>query len=297
MIHIGRAGTKLGSFSEFEVRQGLATGRFLRTDLGWKEGMEDWAPLSQFSEFAPPAPEPMPPLPSEALPGVPADLGGDAAREGLPWDGRKQAGLVPAFIETAWLVLFRPSEAFARMRIEAGIANPLFYNMLGGWFGAIASGIYLVLTAKMQPPPATLTGVRALFYISPVNAMRELWILIALGPIIVTLSVLMGSVIAHLFLRLAGGANKAFHVTLRVFCFSYGSAQLLQVIPIFGNLLSPAWMLVCCVVGLAAAHETTPARSITAMLLFLVACFACCIGMVFLAAGADYQSLRPMLNQ
>jgi hypothetical protein len=294
MIHIGRAGTKLGSFSEFEVRQGLATGRFLLTDLGWKEGMENWAPLSQFSEFAPPAPEPMPPLPGEAAPEMP---GGEGAREGLPWDRRKEAGLVPALIETAWLVLFRPSDAFTRMRIEAGIANPLFYNMLGGWFGAIASGIYLVLTAKMQPPPASLSGMRALFYISPANAMRELWILIALGPIIVTVSVLMASAIAHLFLKLVGGANKAFHVTLRVFCFSYGSAQLLQIIPVFGNLLSPAWMLVCCVFGLAAAHETTPARGVAAMLLFLVACFGCCIGMIFLAAGADFQSLRPMLNQ
>jgi hypothetical protein len=86
-------------------------------------------------------------------------------------------------------------------------------------------------------------------------------------------------------------------VTLRVFCFSYGSAQLLQVIPVFGNLLAPAWMLVCCVMGLAAAHGTTPLRTVTAMLLFLAACFACCIGMLFLATGADYQSLRPMLNQ
>jgi hypothetical protein len=196
------------------------------------------------------------------------------------------------------LVLLNPSEAFTRMRIEAaGIANPLFYNMIGGWFGAIASGLYLVVTSRMQPPPANLTGIRAMFYLSPAMAVRELWILIALGPVIVTVSTLVGSLIAHLFLKLVGGGNKDFHVTLRVFCFSYGSAQLLQLIPICGNLLSPVWMLVCCILGLAAAHGTTAGRSMAAMVLFMAACLACCLGALFLATGADFQSLRPMLNQ
>jgi GYF domain 2 len=54
MIHIGRAGSKLGSFSEFEIRQGLKSGKFFLTDLGWKEGMEKWAPLSDFDPSRPP---------------------------------------------------------------------------------------------------------------------------------------------------------------------------------------------------------------------------------------------------
>ncbi len=295
MIHIGRAGAKLGSFSEFEVRQGLASGRFFLTDLGWKEGMENWAPLSQFSEFEV-TPPPMPPLPGEALLGEGAVV--EEAGTGLPWDRKNEFGLVAAFTATARMVLFNPVEAFTRMRIEGGLGSPLLYNLIGGWFGAVASGLYLVLTSRMQPqPPANLTGMRALFYLSPANAVRELEILIVMGPVIVTVSALAGSAIAHLFLMLAGGANKAYHVTLRVFCFSYGSAQLLQIIPVCGNLLAPVWMLVCCVLGLAAAHGTTTGRSVTAMVLLLAACFACCMGAIFLAMGADYQSLRPMLNQ
>jgi hypothetical protein len=195
------------------------------------------------------------------------------------------------------MVLFNPLEAFTRMRVDGGLASPFLFNLIGGWFGAIASGIYLVITSRMEPTPANLTGMRAMFYLTPAMAVKELWILIIMGPVIVTVSVLAGSAIAHLFLMITGGANKAFHVTLRVFCFSYGSAQLLQVIPVFGNLLSPAWMLVCCVLGLAAAHGTTTGRTVMAMVLFLAACFACCMGAIFLAAGADYQSLRPMLNQ
>ena len=51
-IHITRGTTSLGTFSEDEVREGLRTGRFVSNDLGWKEGMATWEPLSKFSEFA-----------------------------------------------------------------------------------------------------------------------------------------------------------------------------------------------------------------------------------------------------
>ncbi len=51
-IHVNRAGTTLGTFSDQEVRDSLGSGRFQGTDLAWKEGMAAWQPLSQFAEFA-----------------------------------------------------------------------------------------------------------------------------------------------------------------------------------------------------------------------------------------------------
>ena len=56
MIHVNRGATSLGAFPEEEVREGLRTGRFASSDLGWREGMPSWKPLSQFSEFAAAAP-------------------------------------------------------------------------------------------------------------------------------------------------------------------------------------------------------------------------------------------------
>jgi hypothetical protein len=294
MIHIGRAGTKLGSFSEEEVRQGLTTGRFSWTDLGWKEGMANWAPLSQFEELTAPPPLPEEPLPEQAE--VPATAE-PVAPSGLPWDARAERGFLPAFVQTARLVLLRPAEAFAWMRIEGSLLNPLLYNLLGGWLGLIASGIYAVLISRMQQLPANTTQVQQLFDLTPGRAMQELkWFLI-MGPILVTVSALVCSGIAHLFLMLAGGANKPYHVTLRVFCFSYGSAQLLQLIPFCGSIVAPVWLVVCCAIGLAAAHRTTTGRSMAAMALFLVTCCLCCLGIFFLALGASYQTLRPLLNQ
>ena len=56
MIHVNRGATSLGVFSEEEVREGLRTGRFVSTDIGWREGMANWQPLSQFTELGAAAP-------------------------------------------------------------------------------------------------------------------------------------------------------------------------------------------------------------------------------------------------
>ncbi len=61
MIHVNRGATNLGVFSEEEIREGLRTGRFAPTDIGWREGMATWQPLSQFSELAPGGPVAPPP--------------------------------------------------------------------------------------------------------------------------------------------------------------------------------------------------------------------------------------------
>jgi len=67
MFHLSRGTTSLGIFAEKEVRDGLRSGRFALSDIGWREGMGTWQPLSQFAEFAPfgaPPPQAGAPFPS-----------------------------------------------------------------------------------------------------------------------------------------------------------------------------------------------------------------------------------------
>ena len=36
MIHVNRGATSLGVFSEEQIREGLRTGRFASSDIGWR---------------------------------------------------------------------------------------------------------------------------------------------------------------------------------------------------------------------------------------------------------------------
>ena len=87
MIHVNRGATSLGAFSEEEVLEGLRTGRFVPTDIGWREGMVNWQPLSQFPELG-----------AAATAAPPAQIGASATSEaaaprgGLPWEHRQEIG-------------------------------------------------------------------------------------------------------------------------------------------------------------------------------------------------------------
>src|ERR1700737_4115338 len=147
MISVNRGATSLGAFPEEQVREGIRAGRFLRTDLGWREGMASWQPLSQFADFADDfaaAPAASAPPQTPTAPAMIAPTAGStsAPRSGLPWDERHTKGFFSAFIETLQTVLTRPSEAFTAMRREGGLGEPLLYAIIGGSFGLVFFFIY-----------------------------------------------------------------------------------------------------------------------------------------------------------
>jgi uncharacterized RDD family membrane protein YckC len=54
--YIGSKGTQAGPFSAEQVRMMLKSGIFKDTDLAWREGMVEWAPLGAVSLSTPPPP-------------------------------------------------------------------------------------------------------------------------------------------------------------------------------------------------------------------------------------------------
>ena len=46
-IHLNRAGQSLGQFTPEEIRAGFREGKFVGTDLAWRDGMASWQPLSE----------------------------------------------------------------------------------------------------------------------------------------------------------------------------------------------------------------------------------------------------------
>jgi hypothetical protein len=270
MIHVNRGATSLGVFSEEEIREGLRTGRFAPTDIGWREGMANWQPLSQFAELAGVTPA-APALQT----GTPSVSGPPAPRSGLPWDHREERGFFNAFIETLVMVLTKPSEAFTAMKREGGLGEPLIYAIIGGWVGGVISFLFSL-------------GLQSVGFFADrhnaITAMAGMGIgsaaIIILLPVFIVICLFIGSAVVHLCLMIVGGANQSFETTFRVLAFSQGSTGPLQIIPICGGLIAGVWALVCNCIGLARAHETDTGRAVLAVFLPLI---VCCGGVLALA--------------
>jgi len=273
-FHINRSGTNLGTFSEDEVRDGLRSGKFAGTDLGWREGMANWQPLAQISEFAqetgPAAASPPPQFAGGAVPGATV-----VPRSGLPWDERQQKGFFTAFIETLQIVLTRPAEAFTVMKREGGFGEPLIYAVVGGSVGAIVSFLFSLLFHSF----GMFADQR-----NPLGAMAGMGIgsigFIILAPLAIVICLFIVAGIVHLFLMIVGGANQPFETTFRVLAFTQGSTGVLQLIPVCGGVIAAVWGIVVNCIGLARAHETDTGRAVLAVMLPVI---VCCGGGLILA--------------
>jgi hypothetical protein len=270
MIHVNRGATSLGAFSEEEVREGLRTGRFVSTDIGWREGMANWQPLSQFPELGATAPAAPP-----AQIGAVATSEAAAPRSGLPWEHRQERGLFNAFVETLVMVLTKPGEAFTVMKREGGLGEPLIYALIGGCLGGIVS---LLFSLGLQSVGFFADRHDTFAAIGGMGAGSAAFIVLV--PLFIVIGLFIGSAIVHLCLMIVGGANQSFETTFRVIAFSQGSTGPLQMVPICGGLIAGVWALICNCIGLARAHETDTGRAVLAVFLPLI---VCCGGVLLIA--------------
>src|SRR5262245_50176043 len=262
MIHVNRGSTSLGVFSEEEVREGLRTGRFAPTDIGWREGMANWQPLSQFVELAGATPA-APPLQT----GAASTSEPPAARSGLPWDHRQERGFFSAFIETLVMVLTKPGEAFTAMKREGGLGEPLIYALIGGCVGGVVSFLF-----SLGLQSTGLFADRHNMFAAMAGMGIGSILFVVLIPLAIVVVLFIGSAIVHLCLMIVGGANQSFETTFRVLAFTQGSTGPLQMIPVCGGVIAGVWALVCNCIGLARAHETDTGRAVLAVFLPLIVC-------------------------
>jgi len=282
-FHINRSGTSLGTYSEEDVRAGLRSGRFLGTDLGWRDGMANWEPLAQISEFAQDtaaAGAAVPPPPQATGPGSMPAFTAVGARSGLPWDDRQQKGFFTAFIDTLQMVLTRPTEAFTVMKREGGFGEPLIYAVVGGSVGAIVAFLFSLLFHSF----GMFADQR-----NPFGAMAGMGIgsigFIILVPFLIVIGLFIGAGIVHLCLMVLGGANQPFETTFRVLAFSQGSTGVLQLIPVCGGVIACIWGIVVNCIGLARAHETDTGRAALAVFLPLIVCCGLSFVLLFMVGG------------
>ena len=218
MIHVNRGATSLGEFSEEEVREGLRTGRFIPTDIGWREGMANWQTLSQFPELGAAAPAP-PPAPDRCrhnlrscrlakwpAVGTPARTWAFQCICRDPGHGAHETGRGVHGDETR-----------RRFRRAAHLCAdwwmPRRHVSLLFSLGLQSVGFF----ANRHDTFAVMTGM----------GVGSAAFILVLMPLFVVVGLFMAAAILHVCLMIVGGANQSFETTFRVIaCFAEGSVVL-----------------------------------------------------------------------
>jgi len=95
-IHVARNSAQLGIFAPEEIIAGLQSGRFLASDLAWRDGMAVWSPLGDWPEFR-----------VASVPTSPgALLAAPVTASMIPWEQGKSLG---SFFATMKLAVVSPA--------------------------------------------------------------------------------------------------------------------------------------------------------------------------------------------
>jgi hypothetical protein len=278
LIHIARNHQPFGTFSEEDLREGIVSGRFVSSDLAWREGMAEWKPLGEMApqwgmETPAPALTPAVKGDAETTPAVTGE-GTEPA-----WEERERIGFFSAIAQTVSAVLMRPSPTFAAMKQSGGLANPLLYFVLLSSAMFAVSALYQMGATSMNPeafakglPHASKTA----FSVALIGS-------ILISPALYVVSAFLSSGITHLCLRILGGATRPFETTFRVICYAQASAMVFNLLPLCGGLIGVVWGAYCIIIGLKETHRTS---GLKAALAITLPGLLCCGGLLLIATAA-----------
>ncbi len=314
--YYAQADQRQGPITDSQLDELLAAGTINENTLVWREGLADWVPLKDARAMGSGGTGPAPgvsipagwirctatgryfppeeivyidgnPYSAAAKPGVLQGVmqggvlptGSSGERTGPPWEHRAELGLFTAAWQTFKGVLFDAAQTFEKMKREGGLGTPLLYNVILGTIGTTSGLIYQFLfnaagTRAFLPPglqhaSGSETSLLIGFIIGALIAM----------PIFIVLGSFMGAGFLHLSLMICSGAKQPFETTYRTYCYVSGSANILQVVPICGGMVSGIWALVCMCIGISRTHEISVGRAVCAVLLPAA---VCCIAIVFI---------------
>ena len=281
MIHINRDRKTLGKFDEQEVADGLKSGRFLATDLAWRDPMPNWEPLASFTDLPAPSERPIEEGVQEATPMAV----GQASVVQPAWERDEQNLPVGSVVETVKQVLSAPTATFRDMPETGGFLKPMLFYILTGWASGGAALVYQLLAAMINP--SMVFGEAAKDISSPMMVGIFIGILFFL-PVFLIFGIYASAGFFHLALLMTGAAKKPFEATFRALAYAQGSTSVLQFVPLCGGYLYPALSLVYSVIALREVHRAELWRVVlAAFLLFMLFCgLAMGVALMFMAIGA-----------
>ncbi len=173
-----------------------------------------------------------------------------------PWEDMARVGFFQAFLTTLREVLFSPTRFYRRMPTNRGLSNPLIFALILGVLGGVLG---LAWQQAFVPQLEQFPGTATPYLVG---------ITIAL-PLIVLVTLFIGSAIVHLCLMVVGGNRRGFEATFRVIAYSW-STQIFALVPLIGSFIIPIYSLVIEIIGLRESHGTSTGRAALAIFLPLI---------------------------
>jgi hypothetical protein len=278
-IWINRAGQNLGTLDVEEVQRGLDSGQYLPTDLGWREGLENWKPLSEFPELR--VPQAHVPAVQPPAPGVPPAVSQqpiavvEGAETAPAWERRQQLGFGKALFTTWKEVLFTPVPTFQRMKTSGGYAAPLLFHAIMTTLLFAFMAVYQTFWVGLISAAGTMSDAHRHGLAGPgmgILGMFFMFLIVAVIGIPLTIGMnFVHAGILHFCLMLMKGTSKSYEATYRVISYC-ASGLIFALVPFVGSSVGGIWALVCAVIGLREVHKTENWRAIMAVLLPLIIC-------------------------
>ncbi len=268
MIHINRNRENLGKFNDQEVADGLKTGRFLPTDLAWREPMPTWQPLSTFTDLPEPSSEESVQIPVHGLP--------SESTENIEPAWERASGLsLGAAIETVRQVFSNPKTTFQNLPPTGGLGRPLFFYTLVGWISGGTAIFYQITAASINPEMFLGEAAKGLTQGTIVAAGIAVVLFL---PLFLIAGAFIWAAMVHLFLMITGASRHGFEATFRALAYSSGATSMLQLVPLCGGYLYPVAHIVYGVIALREVHRTDLWRVVLSMVLILLLCCGALVG-------------------
>lgn len=267
-IHIARYGQSLGSFSEEEVRQGIASKRFLKGDLAWKVGMTEWRPIVEI--------EAVWKNDGSSAGAVEAAAIISPALAEPAWERCSGLGYFKAFFQTLCAVLFYPKKTFSKMPIAGKFWRPLFYYGVA-WSLPMMLETIVGLPHVFHEKIALLSPEKLAFISSPSSIVIMIIAGIILSLILIPLLMLISCIPAMVgmffwssltygIFRILAVTKKPLGATVRMMCYALGSLSFIQLIPSVGRIIFIFLGMIFCLIGFKESYHLSGWRAMVAML-------------------------------
>jgi hypothetical protein len=221
-IHLNRARQNLGEFTPEEVAQGLRDGRFLPSDLAWREGMETWQPLSTLQDLPNDAAESEPAI-EESV--AQADLG--PAKP--DWERRDEIGYSRAVLGTIRQTITDPIATFRDMKRTGGLIAPFVYCYCLQVACGLTSALLSLVWARVLPKAWMPVELGA----NPSDSLAKELVFsvpaIFVGGLLIPF---IGSGVYYLMVKLLTKRPVTYEVIFRAYCYMAGSLSILNLIPV-----------------------------------------------------------------